>query len=145
MVFSPKVEYDVVKEWIPIKHFHEYPEKYVVRPPYQRKTVWSRRKQKQLMDSLIRQYYVPRLVLRRIRTPKKKLEIIDGQQRIRTVQNFYENDLTLPESLKDLDRQLPNKTYRENTIYDERKQVLSREGGKTKNRKTLKCYASVII
>ena len=33
---------------------------------------------------------------------EKKNEVIDGQQRIRVAQEFYEDKLTLPQSLADL-------------------------------------------
>ena len=59
--FDPKTAYDIVPDNINIKDFHEYAEEFVVRPPYQRKNVWSRKKQQDLLDSLFRRYYVPRI------------------------------------------------------------------------------------
>lgn len=40
-------------------------------------------------------------------------EVIDGQQRINTVQAFYNNELKLPKSLKDIHPDLPDKTFEE--------------------------------
>ncbi len=111
--FSPKTQYDVVQDIINIEDFSRYPEEFVVRPPYQRKTVWSRRKQQDLLDSLFRRFYVPRIVLREVRLSDDRAvnEVIDGQQRIETVQSFYADELSLPNSLKDLSPELPGKFY----------------------------------
>jgi Protein of unknown function DUF262/HNH endonuclease len=112
-MFQPETEYDVLPASIDIKDFHEYPELFVTRPPYQRKNVWSTKKQQSLLDSLFRRYYIPRLVLREVRiSPTEVLrEVVDGQQRITTVQRFFAGELRLPESLKDLDGTLPGSRY----------------------------------
>ncbi len=116
-MFDPKSEFDVIQESTLIRHFHAYRERYVVRPPYQRRVVWSGKKQQTLLDSLFRRSYIPRIVLREVSTTDgtTRLEVIDGQQRITTVQNFYEGELPLPSSLKDIDARLPNKKYDELT------------------------------
>jgi len=98
-----------------MRDFHEYREDYVTRPPYQRKNVWSRAKQQALLDSLFRRYYIPRLVLREVRLAKDRVvrEVVDGQQRITTIQRFLAGELTLPESVGSLDPALPGKRYDE--------------------------------
>lgn len=50
------------------------------------------------MDSLFRRYYIPKLVIREVRLSDDRTvnEIIDGQQRITTVQEFFDNDYPLP-------------------------------------------------
>lgn len=112
-MFDPPTSYDVISSYIKLEEFHKYPEDYVVRPPYQRKSVWSRKKKQALLDSLFRRYYVPKIVLREIKLAEKekKNEVIDGQQRIRVAQEFYEDKLPLPQSLADLDGSLPGRTY----------------------------------
>ena len=112
-MFDPPTSYDVIPSYIKLEEFHKYPEDYVVRPPYQRKSVWSRKKKQALLDSLFRRYYVPKIVLREIKLAEKEKrnEVIDGQQRIRVAQEFYEDKLTLPQSLADLDSSLPGQTY----------------------------------
>ena len=114
-MFQPDTEYDVLPTSIDVKDFHEYPQLFVTRPPYQRKNVWSSKKQQSLLDSLFRRYYIPRLVLREVRIgPTEVLrEVVDGQQRITTVQRFFAGELRLPESLGDLDSTLPGCRYRE--------------------------------
>ena len=117
-MFDPPTRYDVIPGYTKLEDFHKYPEDYVVRPPYQRKNVWTRKKQQALLDSLFRRYYVPKIVLREIKLTErsKKNEVIDGQQRIRVAQAFYEDELTLPKSRSDLDRSLPGRTYTELSV-----------------------------
>ncbi len=115
MSFNPKPEYITVPTDINIKDFFEYREMYVTRPPYQRKSVWSRKKKQSLMDSLFRRYYVPKLVIREVRLSDTQTvnEIIDGQQRIITVQEFFDNQYPLPKTLSDLDKKLPGLYYKD--------------------------------
>jgi hypothetical protein len=112
-MFNPTTEYLIVNEKFSIRDFHAYQEDFVVRPPYQRKNVWSTKKQQALLDSLFRRYYVPRIVLREVRLSESRTvyEVIDGQQRINTVQQFLANELKLPDSLADIDPSLSGATY----------------------------------
>ncbi|WP_369742839.1 HNH endonuclease family protein [Pseudidiomarina sp. PP-1MA] len=113
MAFNPKSEYTIVPKEFGIKDFFDYQEDFVTRPPYQRKVVWSKKKKQALMDSLFRRYYVPKLVLREIRLSETSTlnEVIDGQQRITAVQDFFAGKYPLPKSLEDLDSSLPGKFY----------------------------------
>lgn len=101
MSFNPSPEYITVPSDINIEDFSKYKEMYVTRPPYQRKSVWAKKKKQSLMDSLFRRYYIPKLVIREVRLSETQTvnEIIDGQQRITTVQEFYDNKYPLPKSL----------------------------------------------
>jgi len=115
MAFNPTTKYDIYRTNISIRDFHQYEEDYETRPPYQRKVVWDDRKQKALMDSLFRRYYIPSIVLREVTIGEQqsKWEVVDGQQRITSVQKFFRNELPLPESLEDISPELPGKTYSE--------------------------------
>ncbi|TDN95931.1 GmrSD restriction endonuclease domain-containing protein [Halomonas ventosae] len=113
MAFNPKPEYTIVSTEFGIKDFYDYGEDFVTRPPYQRKAVWSKKKKQSLMDSLFRRYYIPKLVVREVRLSDTFAvnEVIDGQQRITTVQEFFAGEYPLPRSLSDLDPNLPGKYY----------------------------------
>ncbi len=78
-MFNPQTEYDVIPKKFPIRDFHDYREEFVVRPPYQRKNVWSTKKQQSLLDSLFRRYYVPKIVIREVRLDGDRTvsEVID--------------------------------------------------------------------
>ena len=111
--FNPQTEYDVIPKSFQFRDFHDYREEFVVRPPYQRKNVWSRKKQQALLDSLFRRYYVPKIVIREVRLSDDRTvsEVIDGQQRIYTAQLFLADELPLPASLKDVHSALPGAHY----------------------------------
>ena len=115
MPFNPKSEYTIVPREISIKDFFDYKEDYVTRPPYQRKSVWSNGKKQALMDSLFRRYYIPKLVIREVRLSENQTatEVIDGQQRITTVQEFFDNEYPLPKTLSDVDKDLPGSFYKD--------------------------------
>ncbi|MCY4537506.1 MAG: DUF262 domain-containing protein [Chloroflexi bacterium] len=113
MAFNPKSKYDIIRTNQTIKDFHDFPEDYVTRPPYQRKVVWDTGKQQALLDSLFRRYYIPSIVLREVNLDEtqSKWEVVDGQQRINTVQAFFRDELTLPKSLADISPDLPDSKY----------------------------------
>jgi len=115
MSFNPQTEYTILPREFPIEDFHKYKDEFVTRPPYQRKAVWSKAKKQALMDSLFRRYYVPKLVIRLVRLSDKKTikEVIDGQQRITTVQEFFENQYPLPKTLSDIDPDLAGSYYKD--------------------------------
>ncbi|SKA24668.1 HNH endonuclease [Enhydrobacter aerosaccus] len=114
-MFNPKPLYEIVQETLPIRDFRDYWEEFVVRPPYQRKSVWSKKKKQDLLDSLFRRYYVPRIVIREVRRDETRTarEVIDGQQRITTAKEFLDDAIELPKSLTDIDATLPGKKYSE--------------------------------
>src|SRR5438105_10342613 len=113
MAFNPRQEYLITEDKIRLKDFFDYRDEYITRPPYQRKSVWAVKKQQSLFDSLFRRFYVPRLVVREVRLSADRTirEIIDGQQRITAIQEFFENKFKLPTSLMDIHPDLPGKYF----------------------------------
>jgi hypothetical protein len=104
-MFSPKKEYNYETEKIALADFHFYKERFIIRPPYQRKAnIWPPEKRRSFLDSLCRGYYIPPIVLREVRISEDKIryEVIDGQQRITTIQLFYGNKLELPKTLESM-------------------------------------------
>lgn len=67
------------------------------RPSYQRGPVWSKSKKQLLMDSILRQYDIPKIYLRAVDSPPYKYEVIDGQQRLRAIWEFCQDKFPLPE------------------------------------------------
>ena len=127
MAFNPRTEYQIIPTSIKIRHFHSYRKRYVTRPPYQRKSVWGKKKQQDLLDSLIRRYYVPKLVIREVRLSDDQTvnEVIDGQQRINAVQDFFENLIKLPKSLETVNETLAGKYFSQ--LTDEQKEFIEEE------------------
>lgn len=62
----------------------------ILSPPYQRNFIWTSKDQKELIDSiLIKGFPVPSIFVRQ--TPNGLYEVVDGQQRLRTIFSYYEN------------------------------------------------------
>lgn len=112
-MFDVKSEYRISQTDVRLEEFHRFADEFVVRPPYQRKSVWSKKRQQELLDSIFRGYYVPRIVLREVRLSETNTirEVIDGQQRIDTAQSFLSNKVPLPKSLGDVDSRLAGAYY----------------------------------
>jgi len=115
MPFNPKPEYTISPKLFHVFDFYEYMDDFVTRPPYQRKSVWSTKKKQALLDSLFRRYYIPKIVIREVRLTNDKAvsEVVDGQQRIIVVQEFFANKLKLPKSLSDIHPDLPDKYHKD--------------------------------
>jgi hypothetical protein len=78
----------------------------VVNPEYQRGSVWTPSQKKKLIDSVLRGYPIPLIYLHHIRQAAGKLvseryEIIDGQQRINALSDFFEGAFKLFDPEKD--------------------------------------------
>jgi len=106
-MFSPKKDYNSETEKIALEEFYHYKERFILRPAYQRKAnIWPPEKRQSFLDSVCRGYYIPPIVLRDVRISEDKIkhEVIDGQQRITTIQLFYDKKLELPKTLKSMTR-----------------------------------------
>jgi antitoxin component of MazEF toxin-antitoxin module len=115
MPFNPKPEYTISPKLIHVGDFFHYTDEFVTRPPYQRKSVWGTKKKQALLDSLFRRYYIPKIVIREVRLANDRSvnEVVDGQQRIIVVQEFFSNKLKLPKSLSDVNADLPEKYHKD--------------------------------
>jgi hypothetical protein len=81
-------------------------------PPFQRRYVWSLRMASRFIESLLLGLPVPGIFLSKEPDTGKML-IIDGQQRLRTLQFFYQGVFEGREfRLKDVQPQFEDKTYR---------------------------------
>ncbi len=73
----------------------------VLQPDFQRREVWKKPAKSYFIDSLIRGYPVPIILLRQVQdlaTLSEQMEVIDGQQRLRTLLAYID-----PTSLADYD------------------------------------------
>jgi hypothetical protein len=64
-------------------------------PDYQREFVWDKRKQSRFIESILINLPIPYLFVADSDENEGRLEIIDGTQRIRTLDCFYNNELKL--------------------------------------------------
>ena len=69
-----------------------------LQPAYQRNRVWSESARSYLIDSIIRNYPIPPIFIREkldLKDRKTIREVVDGQQRITAMMDFYNNKLKI--------------------------------------------------
>jgi len=76
-------------------------------PQYQRGSVWTPAKKQLLIDTIFRGYDIPKFYLRVIENSKYEHEVVDGQQRLRSIWEFMNDDFPFGEYSKYFDN-LPN-------------------------------------
>jgi len=64
-----------------------------IRPEYQRRLVWDAKKKSRFIESLLMNIPIPPIFL--YETDLSRYEVMDGQQRLNAIIEFYENDLKL--------------------------------------------------
>ena len=60
-------------------------------PSYQRNFIWSKNDQSSLIDTILKGYPLPSLFI--YKSPNGKYEMVDGQQRARTIYRFYKGEI----------------------------------------------------
>jgi hypothetical protein len=83
-----------------VRDFEEWNERseLVLAPKFQRREVWSAKARSYLMDTIIRGKPIPKLYMRQNVAPSTRRttrEIVDGQQRLRTVLSFIKDGFKL--------------------------------------------------
>lgn len=73
----------------------------VLKPVYQRNKVWNDSAKSYLIDSIMRNYPIPPIFIREklnLKERKTIREVVDGQQRISTMIDFYNNKFSIKQS-----------------------------------------------
>ena len=73
------------------------------RPDYQRPPVWSKAQKQLLLDTILRGYDIPKFYWRKTGSSPDTYEVIDGQQRTRSIWEFQENKYNLPKNADPID------------------------------------------
>ena len=94
----------------------------IVIPDFQRKYIWSKRQASRFVESLLLGLPVPG-IFRYQEEESRKLTVIDGQQRIRTLDDFCQEngESRRPNRLGGLESKFNNSSYHELSDYDRRK------------------------
>ena len=66
-------------------------------PEWQRQEVWGRSKQQNLIDSILRGWKLPKFYFLKVSGAPESYEVVDGQQRLVTIWEFFDNELPLAE------------------------------------------------
>jgi uncharacterized protein with ParB-like and HNH nuclease domain len=65
-------------------------------PDWQREPVWDQSKKQLLIDSILRGWKLPKFYL--LKTSEDEYEVVDGQQRLLAIYEFFSNELPLFDS-----------------------------------------------
>jgi hypothetical protein len=88
------------KPWTP-DVAHKMKDRIDPKPQYQRGSVWTRKQQQLLMDSIFQGMDIPKLYLRSLSAggpvdqPEYEFEVVDGQQRLRAIWEFFDGGYAL--------------------------------------------------
>jgi hypothetical protein len=72
-------------------------------PDFQRPAVWSTGQKQLLIDTILRGYDIPKLYWRKVSSKPEKYEVVDGQQRLRTIFEFHAGAFNLAKDADDID------------------------------------------
>jgi hypothetical protein len=85
----------------------------VLVPVFQRRDVWAKKAKSSLIDTIMRNLPIPLIIIRQSTDPKTNKtirEVVDGQQRLRSILEFYNGGFPI---LKTHNRELANLTFGE--------------------------------
>lgn len=89
---------------LPIYSIKQRKQRIDPKPAYQRGAVWSLERKQLLIDSLLRGYDIPKIYLRVLPAGGiYESEVVDGQQRLRTIWEYLENAFPLGKESIDFD------------------------------------------
>lgn len=83
-----------------------------LQPDFQRQEVWSLAKKKRLIDTILRGWSIPPVHL--VATTDNRLEVLDGQQRLASIRDFFANRISIDGTITPEDsgiKELNKKTY----------------------------------
>jgi len=66
-------------------------------PDWQRQEVWGTSKKQNLIDSILRGWKLPKFYFLKVSEDPEEYWVVDGQQRLMAIFDFFDNDLTLSE------------------------------------------------
>ena len=65
-------------------------------PDFQRPSVWSLAQKQLLIDTILRGYDIPKMYWRKVGANPDAYEVVDGQQRLRSIWSFFDGEYPLP-------------------------------------------------
>ncbi len=75
-----------------------------LQPDFQRQEVWSTSKKKRLIDTVLREWSIPPIHF--VVLPDGKLEVLDGQQRLASIRDFFHNQFSVDGRITPLDEKV---------------------------------------
>ena len=72
-------------------------------PDFQRPAVWSTAQKQLLIDSILREYDVPKMYWRKVGERPDRYDVVDGQQRLRAIWSFVDGEFKLSKDAEPID------------------------------------------
>jgi hypothetical protein len=90
------------KPW-PLRSTHGIRDRINTNPDFQRPAVWGRAQKQLLVDTILRDYDIPKLYWRKVSSKPDKYDVVDGQQRLRAIWGFFDGEFPLPKDSEPID------------------------------------------
>jgi hypothetical protein len=100
---------------------------FLVNRRYQRKLVWTLDEKRSFIDSIVNGYPVPLVLLAEVTVEgSRKLEIIDGMQRLNAIMSFIDQEFDVDSCYFDLDAMADTKLLKDTGVVLQKKNALDR-------------------
>lgn len=80
-----------------------YRNKLWLNPEYQRESVWTLSQKQLFIDSLLLEIDIPKLYFRAIDKDTYEYEVVDGQQRLRAISDYFQDEFRMPPDADDVE------------------------------------------
>lgn len=90
------------KPW-PLSSTYGIKERINTNPDFQRPAVWSNAQKQLLIDTILREYDIPKLYWRKVSSKPDRYDVVDGQQRLRAIWDFFDGKFGLPKNADPID------------------------------------------
>lgn len=87
----------------PLKTIHGIRQRINTNPDFQRPAVWGNSQKQLLVDTILREYDIPKLYWRKTGSKPDTYDVVDGQQRLRAIWDFFDGLFTLPSNADPID------------------------------------------
>ena len=84
----------MTSERIAIDKIYKRRDRYEI-PDWQREKVWNNAKKQRLIDSILRGWKLPKFYLHLTNTSPREYDVLDGQQRLNAIWDFFDGELKL--------------------------------------------------
>lgn len=122
------VELSIKGESIQSLYGHYLKDTLLVNRRYQRKLVWTLDEKRAFIDSIIKGYPVPLILLADVNiSDERKLEIIDGMQRLNAIMSFIEQEFDVNEEYFDLDAIADTKLLKDQGLLSQKGSPMARD------------------
>ena len=112
----------------------------IVNRRYQRKLVWSIEEKRNFIDSIVKGFPVPLILLAETDKPSKQFEMIDGMQRLNAIMSFIEGEFDYQDGYFDLNTMVESKSLFDSRSLDQNTPILARNLCETVSAGSARCW-----